>query len=134
MTRHALRSLVKSGHVGALALLGYAADVPVDVAIEIETPRACLGDALRFRVRVGADQELPVLVDYRLVLHRPKGKPGEKVFKLKTGRVKPGEAFVIDKSHKLKGNATTFRLYPGPHKVIVQVNGVDRAEAAFELV
>jgi hypothetical protein len=75
-----------------------------------------------------------VLVDYRLRFHRPNGRGGEKVFKLKTARLRAGVPVTLSKRHKLKGGASTFTLYPGPHRVVVQVNGQDRAEGRFEVM
>lgn len=133
MTRHALRTLVKQGHTGAMTALGFDATVPVTVDLEIETPQVARGDALEFSCTVASATDLPVLVDYRITFARPNGKRGEKVFKLKQGKVASGKPLVMRKVHKLKGDATTFRLYPGPHHVTVQVNGVDRAQATFDL-
>ncbi|WP_299280451.1 hypothetical protein [uncultured Tateyamaria sp.] len=133
MRRHALRTLIKDGHPGAMEMLGYAGDVAVDVALEVATPVIALGDPLDFEVTITASEPAPVLVDYRIRFARPGGKTGEKVFKLKVGKVAPGKPLVLRKVHKLKANATTFALYPGAHTVILQVNGVDRAEAAFEI-
>ncbi|MEL6452737.1 MAG: DNA alkylation repair protein [Pseudomonadota bacterium] len=134
MQRHALRGLVKDGHPGALAMLGYAGAVPVDVSVVVDTPQVALGAALEFSVRVAAEVALPVLVDYRIRFARPGGRTGEKVFKLKVGAVRPGKPLVVRKVHKLKANATTFELHKGAHGLVVQVNGVDRAEAVFEIV
>lgn len=134
MRRHALRTLIKDGHPGAMTMLGYARDAPVDVKIEIVTPEITLGDAVEFVVTVQGDSAVPVLIDYRLRFARPGGKQAEKVFKLKVGQVVPGTPLVIRKVHKLKANATTFALYPGAHGLVVQVNGMDRAEAAFEII
>ncbi|MBN9887645.1 hypothetical protein [Salipiger abyssi] len=131
MTRHALRTAVKRGEPGALALLGYRADLPVSARLELPA-RARIGDVLDFAVTLESDAPGPVLVDYRLRFARPSGS-AEKVFKLKAATLAPGKALRLEKRHRLKGDATTFRLYPGPHAVIVQVNGRDVAEAAFEL-
>lgn len=134
MRRHGLRGLVKQGHPGAMAMLGYAADAPVRAAVHVTTPRVPLGTALAFEVVLNAPATLPVLVDYRIRFARPGGKSGEKVFKLKTGEVRAGRALVMKKLHRLKADATTFVLHPGVHGLVVQVNGVDRAEANFEIV
>lgn len=134
MTRHALRSLVKQGHAGALQMLGYATDIPVQVDLRLQTPEARIGTALRFELSLSAEQDLPVMVDYRIVFHRPSGRPGQKVFKLKAAKLKANTPLSLTGQHKLKGNATTFQLHPGPHRLIVQVNGQDRAEAGFDLV
>ncbi len=133
MTRNALRTLIKQGHAGAMTVLGFDANAPVTVDLEIETPKVAMGEALTFACTVASAVDLPVLVDYRITFARPEGKSGEKVFKLKQGRATAAKPFTARKVHKLKGDATTFKLYPGPHRVTVQVNGVDRADAGFQL-
>ena len=57
-----------------------------------------------------------------------------KVFKLKQVDLKAGDRVVLRKGHRFKGNATTFRLYPGRHQLRVQINGVECAAGAFSLV
>jgi 3-methyladenine DNA glycosylase AlkC len=134
MTRHALRTLIKQGHPGALEALGYRAGAEVSAALHIETPRSRLGDALAFRCRIDAARPTPILVDYRIRFARPGGATAEKVFKLKKGEARAGEPFEVTKLHKLKADATTFTLHRGAHALILQVNGVDRAEEPFEIV
>ena len=129
--RHALRSAVKRGERSALDFLGYhQGDLNAQVTLQDDEPR--IGGTLRFEVTLQGAQALPVMVDYRLRFHRPKGT-GEKVFKLKTTKLTPGRPVTLSKVHPLKGNASTFRLYPGPHELILQVNGMDVARAAFTL-
>ncbi|MEO0939663.1 MAG: DNA alkylation repair protein [Pseudomonadota bacterium] len=132
MTRHALRTAVKAGDPGALDLLGYRRDVPVKATLDLPK-RAKIGEALALRVVLEAPEDLSVMVDYRLRFARPGGRAGEKVFKLKTGQLRAGVPQTFEKAHKLKGNATTFTLHPGPHWVTVQVNGVDVAAGTVEL-
>lgn len=133
MRRHALRTLIKSGHPGAMEMLGFARDVAVDVTLEVTTPSVARGDAVTFVVSLQGKRSAPVLVDYRIRFARPGGTSAEKVFKLKVGQVSAGRPLVMRKVHKLKANATTFALYPGAHGLVVQVNGVDRAEAEFDV-
>lgn len=133
MTRHALRTLVKSGHAGALATLGYRTDVPVSVEIVVDTPQVAIGDTLDFSCTLNCETAVSVLVDYRIVFARPGAREGEKVFKLKQGKVGPRSPLTLAKSHKLKADATTFTWHPGLHRLILQVNGRDCAEATFEV-
>ncbi|MGC1495187.1 MAG: DNA alkylation repair protein [Sulfitobacter sp.] len=133
MTRHALRTLVKQGHGGALTLLGYRSDVAVEAALSLSKERYAIGDILEMNCTLQAPKALPVLIDYRIIFARPGGKSGEKVFKLKTGQIASGKPLQLNKKHRLKGDATTFKLYPGAHQIILQVNGVDVAQAGFEL-
>jgi 3-methyladenine DNA glycosylase AlkC len=134
MTRHALRTLVRQGHPGALAALGFMSEAEVDVDLRIETPTVVLGDPLVFRCTVSAARETPVLIDYRIGFARPGGRTAEKVFKLTRGTADPLRPLTLSRVHKLKADATTFTLHRGAHRLIVQVNGVDRAEGAFEIV
>ena len=134
MTRHALRTAVKRGEADALALLGYRQDCDVAVSLRLNPNPVSIGDAVTIDVTLSAPEALPVMVDYRIRFHRPNGRSGEKVFKLKTARLKPGVALTMTKSHRLKAGASTFTLYPGPHLVTVQVNGQDRADATLDLV
>ncbi|SDJ32220.1 hypothetical protein [Salipiger marinus] len=126
LTRHALRTAVKRGEPGALAHLGYAADLAVTGRLVLAQDRLRIGEVLEFTAEIEGSG--PVLVDYRLRFHRP-GGPAEKVFKLKAGQA----PLRVVKRHRLKGDATTFTLHPGRHAVILQVNGRDVAEAAFQL-
>ncbi|MFA8385324.1 MAG: hypothetical protein ACEPO2_06835 [Pelagibaca sp.] len=134
MTRHALRTAVKRGEAGALALLGYAQDRDIAVSLKVSPNPVTIGDALWIDVTLTAPEALPVMVDYRIRFHRPNGRVGEKVFKLKAAQLEAGVPLSVRKSHPLKDGASTFTLHPGPHQVVVQVNGQDRAEAVVEFV
>ena len=133
MSRHALRTLVKQGHGGALTLLGYRNDVGVEAALSLSQDTYAIGDVLELECTLQAPETLPILVDYRILFARPNGKSGEKVFKLKVGQIAAGKPLKLAKKHRLKGDATTFKLYPGAHQIVLQVNGVDVAQVGFDL-
>jgi hypothetical protein len=134
MRRHALRTLVKQGHEGAMTALGYLRDAPVTAQIRITDTQVVIGGALDFEVVLDAAQHAPVLVDYRISFARPRGKQAEKVFKLKTAEIAAGKPLHIAKKHKFKAGASTFTLHAGAHRITVQVNGRDVAQADFKLV
>lgn len=136
MTRHALRTAVKAGNEQALELLGFHADAPVRVeTLDVGGAHVAIGDALQVSacLRTDAAAPVPVMVDYVLTFHRPSGRPGQKVFKLKQAEIPAGGTLSLSKRHPLKGNATTFKLHPGPHSLALQVNGKRLTEIAFEL-
>lgn len=133
MTRHALRTLIKAGHPGALSALGYRGDVPVEVAVTLKNPPPRIGGALTFEVSVTCTCDAPLLIDYRIAFARPDGRQSEKVFKLKQTHVGPERAVRLSKIHPIKADATTFTWHPGAHRLIVQVNGMDRADLEFHL-
>ena len=134
MTRHALRTLVKQGHPEALRLLGFDPEADIAVTVGLGAPSVPIGAVLDIRCELLAEKSCKVLVDYVLHFHRPGGHTGRKVFKLKQGQVKAGAPLILSKKHPLKGNATTFTLHPGPHRIELQVNGRVRAGADFELL
>lgn len=136
MTRHGLRTLVKHGEPGALALLGYHHDAPIAVAeLTLARDELAIGETLDLSVvlETRGETPVPVLVDYVITFHRPSGRQGRKVFKLKQGLVPAGGGLRMTKAHRLKGNATTFTLHPGPHRVAIQVNGKVMDEIGFDL-
>lgn len=133
MTRHALRTLIKAGDVGAMAALGYRADAEVNVTVTLKEPTVKRGGVLAFDCVIISPEPLPVLVDYRIGFARPDGRAAQKVFKLKQGQAGPDKPLKLAKAHKIKAEATTFTWHPGRHCLTIQVNGVDRAEARFDV-
>ena len=134
MTRHALRTLIKQGHPGAMAALGYAPDAPITVeALTLSPDPVAIGDRAVLNIALSAPETVPVLVDYVLWFHRPNGAEASKVFKVKQAEITPGKTLTLSKTHVFKGNATTFTLHPGPHKIALQVNGRILEEVTFTL-
>jgi 3-methyladenine DNA glycosylase AlkC len=134
MRKHALRTLVKQGHPGAMAALGYDPDAPVHVVgftVDPETP--LIGGTALLKAALSAPETCPVLVDYIIWFRRPGGRESARVHKLKTGTVRPGETLTLEKTHRFKADATTYSLVPGPHRVALQVNGRIRAETVIDL-
>ena len=133
LSRHALRTLIKDGHPNALILLGYLPDIDIEATLSLADDAVQIGEALAFSCTLTTPQPRPVIVDYILHFHRPDGRPGRKVFKLKTTKTQADKPLTLNKKHLFKGDATTFRLYPGPHRIDVQVNGRIVAGATFDL-
>ena len=134
LTRHALRTLIKQGHGGAMALLGYRDDLEVAARLSLNPDPVKMGEALEVSCEITTPTAEPVLVDYVMHFHIPNGRGRRKVHKLRQAHTKAGQKLTLAKRHPLKGNATTFSLHPGPHRVELQVNGKIVAEAGFELL
>lgn len=132
MISHTLRGLVKSGHPGAMKMLGYDPDANVTADVQVNGD-ARIGEALEFEVTLNGTADQPILVDYIIHFQRPGGKTSTKVHKLKQAVLRDG-ALKLSKKHKLKGNATTFKLVPGAHRLEIQVNGKVRAGVDFDLL
>ena len=134
MTNHALRGLIKQGDGRALAMVGYDPDAPVAVQSFDVPARAAIGDAVEISATLTSEAETGVLVDYIFWRRRANGALAPKVHKLKTGRLKPGKPLVLAKRHVFKGDATTYRLYPGLQRMSLQVNGRIVADTDIDLV
>jgi 3-methyladenine DNA glycosylase AlkC len=121
---HALRSLVKAGHGGALATLGYGAAPAVAVAVDRLPRRVRLGETLRFSFEVAStstrDQEL--LVDYVVHFVKASGAHSPKVFKLRRVALAPGERARLEGRVSFAA-MTTRTPRPGRHRIEALVNG-----------
>jgi 3-methyladenine DNA glycosylase AlkC len=135
ITRHALRNLIKAGDPATMAFLGYATTPPVAAGpLVLAAPQVTIGAALAFKLTLAAQGSAHLLIDYVISFVKADGSQKPKVFKLKQLDLKQGETAVLSKAHRFKGDATTFRLYPGRHRLAVQINGVERAAAQFDLI
>lgn len=135
MTRHALRGLIKQGHPDALHLLGYRPDAPVHVTrFTLDRETCAIGDALTMTLDANADTDAPVIIDYVMYFRKKNGALSPKVHKWKDVVIKSSKAISLSKTHRFKGNATTFTLYSGMQAVAVQINGVEKARLEFELI
>ncbi len=124
MRKHALRGLIKAGHAGAMAHLGYQAGVDLTRArISIAPTELVPGDAAEIAVTLATPYDAPLIVDYVIDFVKANGSHAPKVFKLKTFTAKAGKTVTLTKRHLFKDNATTFTLHPGNHRLHLQVNG-----------
>jgi hypothetical protein len=124
--RHALRSLVKQGDPGALALMGFSAAPQVRIAQAQFTPRAVsIGERLRFSFHLISTAKKPqtVLVDFAVHFVKASGKTAPKVFKLRSVELGAGARETLVGSVSFKQH-TTRTHYPGVHKIDLLVNGV----------
>ncbi|WP_224814074.1 hypothetical protein [Hasllibacter sp. MH4015] len=134
MTNHALRTLIKQGEPRAMAMLGFAADAEVRVDRLTIIPGAPkIGDKVAVEIVLSAPDDTPVLVDYAIRFTRPSGAVSDKVFKVKQGTVRSDRPLQLKKTQVFKGDATTYALVPGPHRLSLMVNGVVRATLDFDL-
>ena len=124
MTRHATRTLVKKGDPAALSLLGYPPDPPIEIMrFSASETQVAIGGKILLEVEIEAKTATKLIVDYVVDFQKSGGKVSPKVHKFKSVALEPGERVSLSKSHVFKGNATTYRLYPGPTPIHLQING-----------
>jgi 3-methyladenine DNA glycosylase AlkC len=136
LIRHGLRTLIKQGHLGALAVLGYGPESPVRVAeVRIAPRNAAIGG----KVRIAIDLENPepdvhgALVDLIVHFVKANGSTSAKVFKGGERTLEGHARATVSKTISLQQH-TTRRHYSGTHLVEVQLNGTVYPAGKFELV
>jgi 3-methyladenine DNA glycosylase AlkC len=133
ITQHALRTLVKRGHAGALEHMGFGEDPNIAIAdFATSTPRVRVGDAFRFSLTLKANGPQNLLIDYVMTFAGAGQRARRKVFKLKQVELNEHETVTITKSHPMR-LMTTRRLHAGEHLVTLQINGQPRGTLAFDL-
>lgn len=136
IARHALRSLVKQGHRGALAVLGAGGEPSVRIGrVRITPRRARIGETLHFEFRLESTtaQRQALVVDTRVHFMKADGKTSPKVFKLKQLEL-AANASVVLRGRVSLAQLTTRRHYPGRHALELVVNGVTIPLGEFVVV
>ena len=123
MTTHALRGMVKMGDPRAVQRVGFDPDAPITLD-RLEMPASVrTGDVLPITITLQATSATGALVDYVFWRLKADGTHARSVRKMKQMKLKAGVPVTIKKGHRLKGDATTYRLLPGCHRIDIQVNG-----------
>lgn len=125
VVRHGLRTLIKAGHPAALALVGYAADAPVRLVRVGATPsRLPIGERTLLEVELTADGDapVPVVVEYLVHYLGVRGPRKPKAYRLAERVLEPGEPCRLARRQRFD-HATIRTLYPGDHRIEIQVNG-----------
>lgn len=133
LVRHALRTLSRAGDPEALALLGFRGDgLGVD-GFAADPPDPRIGTSVRVACTVRNDGTEPAtaLVHLRVWFVKARGT-GARTFLMSERTIPPGAAAPLRTTVSLRQH-TTRTHRPGEHRIMVLVNGVPCAEAAFTL-
>lgn len=135
LLRHASRSLIKQGHTPTLQAWGLGQGLVGDATLSLSTDHARVGEDVGLHVTLRSTAPAPQLlvVDYAVHHVRANGSTSPKVFKGWKLTLEPHTTRTLDKRHSLRP-VTTRQLYPGPHRVELQINGQTCASDTFELL
>jgi 3-methyladenine DNA glycosylase AlkC len=134
--KQALRTLVKNGHEGALALVGVTGQAEATVGTFSVAPASLkLGDRVSISVAVisTAAERQKIVADYAIHYVKKNGAASRKVFKLKTFTLEPNASQPLSISQSIR-DFTTRTHNAGFHKVELLLNGQSVAEGGFELI
>ncbi|MEM6319988.1 MAG: DNA alkylation repair protein [Bacteroidota bacterium] len=134
MIKHALRTLLKRGHPGALEILGYKKGAKVVVENFQIDKEITVGEQLNFSfdVRSTAEVTQPLMIDYVIYYQKANGGLAPKVFKLTTKNLAAGATLSFQKKQSFKV-ITTRKFHLGLHQLAIQVNGAELAKMDFML-
>jgi 3-methyladenine DNA glycosylase AlkC len=125
LVRHGLRTLIKQGNQGALAVLGYGADSPTRVEnVEVIPDVVDIGDAVRITIDLfnPTDKPSQALIDVVVHFVKANGATRAKVFKGGERSIAPNGTATVSKRISVAQH-TTRKHFPGTHIVEVQING-----------
>ncbi len=136
MISHALRTLVKQGDAGALAVLGFTTNAAIDVvSFEVFPPSVRLGEFIELAavLRSSSKASQRLVVDF--VIHHPgsTGSISRKVFKWTTVDLRAGAESALTKRRKIE-TASTRKYTAGRHQVDLQIAGQVVATTEFNLL
>ncbi|MGH9159551.1 MAG: DNA alkylation repair protein, partial [Vicinamibacteraceae bacterium] len=133
IVKHALRSLVKKQHPGALELVDAGNKPDVEISRVRLAPQAVeLGGELQFSFEIASTGKRVqrLLVDYAVHFVKANGMVRPKVFKLRRITLAPGARVELASRISFE-NLTTRRHYAGRHRIDVLINGVTHPLAEF---
>jgi 3-methyladenine DNA glycosylase AlkC len=135
LVKHALRTLLKQGHPGALQILGFTTDVSVQVeSLKLNKETIQFGDYLEFFLELSSSQKKPqkLLVDYVIYHMKANGKLSPKVFKWTQKTIPANSSLSLKKKQNFK-QISTRKYYQGRHEIHIQINGKIVAKKEFIL-
>ena len=135
LLRHASRGLVKQGHAPTLAAWGLEQGFRGEAALQLSARRARIGEdiGLEVHLRSRGQPSQALVIDYIVHHVHANGSTSPKVFKGWKLELQGLGDVTLSKRHSLRP-VTTRTLYPGPHRIEIQINGRVCAEAGFELM
>lgn len=135
LVEHALRSAIKRGEAGALALLGYGGKPAISVErVRFDPRRVAIGGrvAMQFVLRSTSSKAQELLVDVAVHFVQARGTSA-KVFKIERVTLPPRGSIELATRFSLAVHTTRVPR-PGTHAVDVLVNGKAYPAGAFEVV
>ncbi|OED44738.1 hypothetical protein AB833_00850 [Chromatiales bacterium (ex Bugula neritina AB1)] len=132
--RHGLRTLIKDGRPGALAVIGFGPIRQLKTALTVSPVKVEIGESVQLSLDLVNESGKPqhLLIDYIVHYVRKNGVVNAKVFKWKTVLIEAKNSLVLEKRHPMKVTAVRA-LYAGVHRVDIQINGECMASREFEL-
>lgn len=134
IARHASRTLLKQGHVGAMKLQGLAASNVKLRSLKLAKTNLQMGETLEARFALESREKAArkLMIDYAVHHQKANGKTQPKVFKHTVRTLEAGETLELRLRHPIRP-ITTRRYYSGEHAIEILVNGQSLGKTRFKL-
>ncbi|MDL4842312.1 hypothetical protein [Aquibacillus rhizosphaerae] len=137
--RHGCRTLIRQANPEVLTLFGYTKiNNPEDLfsvtSLSLSPSHVTIGEAneLEYELHIREGAHVHIRIEYGIDFIKSRGTTSRKLFLLSDREVPGGST--IKKQRKLNWNdLSTRKHYPGEHKIVLLVNGVEVAEDIVEL-
>lgn len=135
LLRHASRGLIKQGHAPTLSAWDLEHGFDGEASLSLSARRAHVGGeiGLTLRLRSASAGPQTLVIDYLVHHQRANGRTSPKVFKGWKTTLAAGDTVTLAKTHSLRP-VTTRTLYPGEHRIDIQVNGRVCTGSTFDLL
>lgn len=137
--RHGCRTLIRKANPEVMELFGYASsteEVPLttSASISVQPSTLMIGDSceIQYSLDVRGGESLHIRIEYGIYFIKTSGTPSRKLFLLSDKTVSGGIRLTGTRRHSW-ANLTTRRHYPGNHKIVLLMNGVEVAETSLTL-
>ena len=133
--KHACRTLLKQGHPDVLPIFGY--EYPQDLSVEsfVSNDSVENGKELNFSFELinASKEKKKVRIEYALYFLRKNGQQNHKVFMISEKELDGEQMLGFEKKYSFKP-ISTRAYYPGEHKIVILVNGVEKITRNFMLL
>lgn len=135
IVKHACRGLLKQGNATALGLFNINHQANVKAAhLAVNKTGLAIGEDIVIKVCVTnlENKEQQVRLEYKVYFVKSNGQTSPKIFQWRNIALQPNEQKCFEKKHAFM-DLTTRKHYPGKHKLVVVVNGVETETVEFNL-
>jgi 3-methyladenine DNA glycosylase AlkC len=136
--RRGSRSLIRKAHPEVMKLFGYeettADSLVKDVCLYINPNILKMGDSceLSYELNFREGESMHIRIEYGIYFVKARGNTSLKKFFLCDKTVQGGEKIIGTKAHSWQ-ELTTRKHYPGEHKIVLLVNGLEVADTLINL-
>lgn len=139
IVRHGCRTLIRKGGPEVLELFGYAssdegAPLAASAALSVKPAVLSIGDSceLSYELTLREGEPARVRIEYGIDFVKAGGRTSRKLFLL-SDKTAPGGASLSGTRRHSWADLTTRRHYPGEHRIVLLVNGIEAAHTMLQL-